>query len=1018
MHNDAHEVERRVLRLVNDRITPALVRHSAALEISAWEVPGEPVPFATAVSNTFLPVAPRSAWGRPWGTTWFRLRAVVPPGWYELQSNELGSTDGLGIELSVDLGFSAHRAGFQSEGLLFDSSGRPLKAINPLNKHFDLGRAGLTEIELYLEAASNPDFNIEELEFAPTPYGDPATAGSEKLYRLGEISLQLRDRTVWELEQDLAVLVGLLEVLPHDKTRRAQIIEALSQMLAIVDPANIAATAKAGRAALAPVLASPAAASAHIVTAVGHAHIDSAWLWPIRETIRKCARTFSNVLDLMDSDPEFIFACSSAQQYLWMKQNYPPIFERIREKVAQGQWVPVGGMWVEPDTNMPGGEALARQFLEGATFFREEFGVDCPEVWLPDSFGYSGALPQIAAAAGARWMLTQKMSWNDTNKFPHHTFRWEGIDGTSLFTHLPPVDTYGSVLSAPELAHAESNFQEKRRARHSLVPYGYGDGGGGPTREMIAAAHRLRSLEGSPEVRLGSPRQFFEQAEKELPSPPLWVGEMYLELHRGTLTSQAKTKRGNRRSEHLLREAESWAAAATVLTGADYPYDLLRDNWREVLLLQFHDILPGSAIAWVHQEAEASHSSIALALNDLIATALQALAGNGQLPLIANARPHPALGVAAGAIALRGPQPADTIVQGLTVRRSGSNIVLDNGLVRAVIDARGMIVSLTGLGGRNVVDPAHPAGLLQLHRDVPSQWDAWDIEQHYRDHTIDLDSVESLEIIEASGIVGVRIRRVHNDSHFEQIIELRAASHTLDLAVDVCWREREWMLKLSLPFTIRAETAASETQFGHVRRNTHSNTSWDNAQFETVAHRWVHVGEDGAGVAVANDSTYGYDIHRHTDESGQPSTVVRASLLRSSSFPDPEADLGSHSFRFTVRPAADIADAIEDGYALNLLLREMTGAREVASLISVDGDGIIIESVKLAHDRSGDVIIRLYESRGGSRSGVVSWRMPSHGVESVGILETDPRPANLEAGVRSARISLRPFEIVTLRVRL
>ncbi|RIJ10133.1 alpha-mannosidase, partial [Clavibacter michiganensis subsp. insidiosus] len=311
-------------------------------------------------------------------------------------------------------------------------------------------------------------------------------------------------------------------------------------------------------------LAAPAHASAHRVTAVGHAHIDSAWLWPVRETRRKVARTFSNVLALMDEDPDFVFAASSAQQYAWLKEDHPELFERLRQRVAEGRFVPVGGMWVESDTNMPGGEALVRQLVQGKSFFLEEFGIDSREVWLPDSFGYTGALPQIVRGAGAEYFFTQKQSWNETNTMPHHTFLWEGIDGSRVFTHFPPVDSYNSDLSGEDLARAERQHAEKAVSNASIVPFGWGDGGGGPTREMVAAAHRTRDLEGSPRVELGTPLSFFDAARAEIRDPHVWSGEMYLEFHRGTYTSQARTKQGNRRSEHLLREAELWLATAAV----------------------------------------------------------------------------------------------------------------------------------------------------------------------------------------------------------------------------------------------------------------------------------------------------------------------------------------------------------------------------------------------------------------------------------------------------------------------
>ena len=343
-------------------------------------------------------------------------------------------------------------------------------------------------------------------------------------------------------------------------------------------------------------LAQPAHASAHRAIAVGHAHIDSAWLWPTRETVRKFARTISNVLELIDRDDDFVFVASSAQQYAWIEEKYPKLFERVRAAVAAGRIQPIGGMWVESDATMIGGESMIRQFLLGTRFFREAFGVESDIVWLPDSFGFSAALPQIFRGVGARGFVTQKMSWSDTNRMPHHTFAWEGIDGSRILTHFPPVDSYMSNLGAADLEKAERQYAEKGTGSSSIVPFGWGDGGGGPTREMIALGRRKRDLEGSPRVEFGAPGAFFDEARDEFPAPAIWSGELYLELHRGVFTSQAQTKQGNRRSERLLHEAELWAAAtAAVRVGRGVPGGASWSRrWRkQVLLQQFHDILPG-----------------------------------------------------------------------------------------------------------------------------------------------------------------------------------------------------------------------------------------------------------------------------------------------------------------------------------------------------------------------------------------------------------------------------------------
>ncbi|MET0866206.1 MAG: alpha-mannosidase, partial [Nakamurella sp.] len=649
MHDSRAQTELRLRRFTAERIEPAVYRSRVPLTVRAWQVPGEPVPFTDAAAAEYSTLNTGDAWGPPWGTTWLRIGGTVPAEW----AAELAA--GLRVEALVDLGFTGDYPGFQAEGLAYTAQGRAIKGIAPRNSQVSLDLPPGGTVDLWVEAASNPRIEGDGvLRYAPTQLGDRDTAGSTPLYRLGRIELALLDVEVWELLRDIEMLEGLAQVLPTDLPRRALILRSLERMLDALDPDDVASTAAAGRAELVGVLAAPASASAHHLHAVGHAHIDSAWLWPTRETIRKCARTFATVVDLMDSDPEFVFACSSAQQYAWVKQSYPELFERIRSKVAAGQFVPVGGMWVESDTNMPGGEAMARQFVMGKRFFLDEFGVDCPEVWLPDSFGYSAGLPQIVAAAGSSYFLTQKISWNQTNRMPHHTFWWQGIDGTRIFTHFPPVDTYNSQLVPSELAHAERNYADHGYGSMSLVPFGFGDGGGGPTREMLARGHRVTSMEGSPTLEFSSPSRFFEQAAADYPDAATWVGEMYLELHRGTYTSQARTKAGNRRSEHLLREAELWAATATVQLGTEYPYDEFDKYWRTVLLNQFHDILPGSSIAWVYRVAEQQYAELATDLEQLITHRLNLLAGAetpnpGGQEIVFNATPHerggiPALG--------------------------------------------------------------------------------------------------------------------------------------------------------------------------------------------------------------------------------------------------------------------------------------------------------------------------------------------------------------------------------------
>ena len=1006
MHDDRRITEVRLERFVRERISPAVYSRSVPLALSRWEAPGEPVPALEAMRQDFEPQEHGAAWGKPWGTTWLRLQGEVPDSW--------GTEPDTTVEVVVDLGFTVEVPGFQCEGIAWRPDGSIIKAVSPRNQYIPLKLlGGGMAVDFYVEAAANPDV-AQGWTFAATPYGDRSTAGTTPQYRLGTIAIAEFSRTVWELQQDVWTLAGLMAELPVELPRRHEILRALERMMDVMDPEDVAGTAAAGREALAGVLARPAYASAHQLVATGHAHIDSAWLWPVRETVRKCARTFSNVVALMDENPDFVFSCSSAQQLAWIKESYPELFSRIREKVRTGQFVPVGGMWVESDTNMPGGEAMARQFVEGKSFFMAEFGLECREAWLPDSFGYSAALPQIVKAAGSRWFLTQKISWNQTNRMPHHTFNWEGIDGTRLFTHFPPVDTYNSELSGRELAHAERNYRDHGRGTVSLVPFGYGDGGGGPTREMLAAAARTADLEGSPRVRLGSAESFFARAEADYQSLPVWVGEMYLELHRGTYTSQARTKKGNRRSEHLLREAELWCATAAVRTGGSFAYPAaeLKRLWQLVLLQQFHDILPGSSIAWVHQDAERNYEAVGTALEALIGQAAAAMLGPGERQFLLNAAPH----IRDGVHAMAAEEPKGAPRPASATEHDGGYI-LDNGVIRVVLDASGLITSLQDYAsGREAIAPGGRGNLLEMHRDTPNEWDAWDIDEFYRRNVTPLTEASPLRLADNGPDAEVVVERRTGASTITQRITLAAGSPSLSLTTTVDWQEREKLLKLGFALDVRADRSAAETQFGHVFRPTHTNTSWEAAKFEICAHRWIHVAEPGYGVAVSNASTYGHDVTRSVRETdGGTTTTVRLSLLRSPKFPDPQADRGQHELTVTIRPGARIADAVEEGYRTNLVPRLVRGASPVEPLFALSNPALVVEAVKLAEDGSGDVVVRLYESLGRRSLGTITANFPVQGSWAVDLLERPVQEPGVECGGNLVELKLRPFQLVTLR---
>jgi alpha-mannosidase len=998
MHDDRRLIEARLDRVLRERIRPVVYQDAVPLAVEVWHAPGEPVLLSEGLAAAYKPAVVGDRWGPPWGTAWFRFTGQVPSQW-------AGRT----VEAIIDLGFGGDGPGFAAEGLAYRPDGTPIKGLHPRNRWVRIGSpaSGGEQVAFHVEAAANP-----KIKGPVTALGDPATAGDEPLYRLEQAELAVFDQTVWNLVLDLEVLGQLMHELALDDPRRWEILRAIGRSLDALDLADVPATAAAARAMLAPALAAPARASAHRMSAVGHAHIDSAWLWPLRETVRKVARTASNVTALMDEHPQFVFAMSQAQQLAWIKQHRPEVYQLVRDKVAAGQFVPVGGMWVEADTNLPGGEAMARQFVHGKRFFLNEFGLETQEVWLPDSFGYSAALPQLVKLSGSRWFLTQKISWSQTNKFPHHTFWWEGIDGTRVFTHFPPVDTYNAQFTGAELAHAVRNFADKGAATRSLVPFGHGDGGGGPTREMLGRAARLRDLDGSPKVTIEPPAAFFAAAEAEYPNAPVWAGELYLELHRATYTSQTRTKQGNRRCEHLLREAELWAATAAVRTGFDYPYQRLGRIWKTVLLHQFHDILPGSSIAWVHREAAATYAAVADELTSIIDSALEALTGPGDQPVVFNATPHAWAGVPAGG-AVADPAAGAAPV---TVSEHDDGWTLDNGLLRVVVDRRGLVTSVLHLAsGRETLPPGAAANLLQLHPDLPNHWDAWDIDAFYRNTVTDLTGADSVTLVDkCPDAATIAVERHFGSSTLTQHITLVAGTGRVDFDTDIDWHETERILKAAFPIDVRADTSASETQFGHVRRATHTNTSWEAAKFEICAHRYLHVGESGWGAAVVNDSTYGHDVTRTVRGDGATTTTVRLSLLRAPRFPDPHTDQGRHRLRYALVPGATVLDAAREGYRINLPPRTVTGGRAVEPLVTFDNDQVIAEAVKLADDGSGDIVVRLYEAAGGRARARLTIDFPTASAAATDLLERPTGDLTVDDGV--IELELRPFQIITVRL--
>ncbi|BDZ40231.1 hypothetical protein GCM10025863_28450 [Microbacterium suwonense] len=609
--------------------------------------------------------------------------------------------------------------------------------------------------------------------------------------------------------------------------------------------------------------------------------------------------------------------------------------------------------------------------------------------------------------AGFEWFFTQKISWNQRNVFPHHSFLWEGIDGSRVFTHFPPMDTYNSQLSGMEVAKASRQFKENRVATMSIAPVGWGDGGGGTTREMTGKAARMASLEGAAQVEWKHPDAFFDDAKAELTDPAVWVGELYLELHRGTLTSQHATKALHRWAEQALIEAELWAATAAVHLGAAYPYEELDRLWQLVLLHEFHDILPGTSIAWVHREAVSVLTEVLSDAEELSSAARRALAGDGDRELV-----FTPTSVGGGRTLGAAVRDARSGTEGATLTESPDGYLLSNDLISVTVSAEGLITSAVDLtSGRETIPANQPANLFQLHQDFPNMWDAWDIDRYYRNRVEDLTEVASISASVVDGVATVVVERAFSESRLTQTIVLAPGSRTIVLRNGIDWHETEKLLKLAFPLDLFARETLAETQFGFQRRVTHVNTSWEAAKFETSMHRFVLAQEDdGFGVALVNDSIYGYDTTRDAD-GDDVTTTIRLSLLRAPRFPDPDTDHGHHQIEVGLVIGADAEIATAEGLRLNAPAHVVRGANEVEPLVSVTGAGIVVSSVKLADDRSGDVIVRVYESLGRRTRGTLDVAFAHSGIREVSLIEDE-----MESPRTGGKLVLHPFEVRTLRI--
>jgi len=1021
--DDRRRVRNRINAMVKAVVRPAIYGERIPLAAFAHHVRGEPITVSDARRRDYVPFAVGQEWGGAWDTTWFRLQASIPPEWA-----------GSEVVALVDLG-GAGMVGFTAEGLVWDGD-QPRQGLHLKHREYVVARPaeGGEAIELWVEAAANP---IPPWGTSPWPLLMPDVDGPA-IYRLGQADLAIVRRDIDALYYDLLVLSQLFDTLPEDGARASQVRRALESACDTIDEDDVVQSVSAARATLHEVLATPAGPDAHHVIAVGHAHIDSAWLWPTRETKRKCARTFANALRLMQDYPEYRFSASQAQQYRWMKDHYPPLYERLRDQVNTGRFEPIGSMWVEADCNIPSGESLVRQIVHGKRFFMDEFDIETTDLWLPDVFGYSAALPQILKEAGISSFLTQKMSWNDVNRFPHSTFWWEGIDGTRILTHFPPADTYNGDMSVGELTKGERQFAQHAVSKYSLYPFGYGDGGGGPTRAMLEAARRVADLDGVPRVEIGTVASFWATLRAESPELPVWVGELYLEYHRGTYTTNGPIKRANRRNEEALRAAELWAVAAASMDGrwSTYPIDALDEAWKLLLLNQFHDIIPGSSIHWANDDCLRDHDRISEATTDVLAAARQAIVdridpADMTRPLVVfNAASHERTELIdllddgeAALVSVTVPACGYTTIDldalppeapgGITV----SERSLENELLRVTWDDAGLLSSIFDKDNdREVLARGARANVFQLHDDNPRDFDAWNVDVDYLDQRVDLTDIVSIAVVDRTAQRGaVRFVREFGTSTITQTMRLATGSRRLEFDTEIEWHERHKFLKVAFPVDVHASRATYEIQFGHLERPTHTNTTWDVARFEVCAHRWADLSEPGYGVALLNDCKYGYDVHGN---------VMRLSLLRAPGWPDPQTDQGRHHVSYALFPhAGDLraAGVVAEAEAFNLPLVAVPAATDAprggtspstASVVRADRPNVTVEAVKRA-DREHAVVVRVSEAWGRRGRVRLSTSLPVTSATRVDLLERDLHAMACNDGV--VDLDLRPFELVTLK---
>lgn len=794
------------------------------------------------------------------------------------------------------------------------------------------------------------------------------------------------------------------------------------------------------------------------VNMVGHTHIDVAWLWRLKHTREKAQRSFSTVLRLMERYDEYVFLQTQPQLYKYIKEDAPELYEKIKQREAEGRWEADGGMWVEADCNLVSGESLVRQFLHGTRFLEQEFGKKCEYLWLPDVFGYSWALPQILKLCEIDTFMTTKISWNQFNTIPNDLFKWRGIDGSEILTYFvdtPEVgqdldsrfSTYNGLATPHAVMGSWKKFKNKELSKDTLISYGYGDGGGGVNRDMLEMRRAMDAIPGLPHVKTGQAGEFFRKIHTQVENTdryvPVWDGELYLEYHRGTYTTQGYNKKTNRYMEYALAQTE-WLSCISYILGNDYAWKELHDSWECVLLHQFHDIIPGSSIREVYED---SHANYGVAEKRMLAVKDRALGtlvtpaehvysvystnsyGGKEIVLVPETGSGSFVDKAGNLLESQKCadgyevlvdvvpfgttevvfQPGDGAKMHETPAFRAEGNVLETPYYRIEWNDAGQLLQLYDKEAkRQVLKEGQLGNVLEVYEDKPMNYDAWDIDIYYTQKKEIISCSEKPEIIENGALRAmVRFVYLYHNSEIVQDMVVYKDSRRIDFCTHVDWHEDHRLLKTAFYTDVRSTKATYDIQFGHVERPTHWNNSWDWARFEVCGHKWADLSENGYGVSILNDSKYGHSIKDN---------AVKLSLLKSSKEPDTDADMGEHQFTYALFPhMGNLTEGgtIEAANQLNLPAKVVSGAfADKRRIVKVSTNSVQLDTVKKAEDEDC-LVVRLHECRGSRAEVTLTSEFPVKRIVPCNLLEHDCGEA-----VEGAEVEFvaKPFEICNFKL--